>query len=50
MLELAFPTLACGGAQGFGGPLGPASPGAVLQQLEGCQLEGLLMSVVVSGK
>ncbi|KAF4789577.1 hypothetical protein TURU_150475 [Turdus rufiventris] len=37
-------------AWGFRGPLGSASYGAVLQLLEGCQLEGLLMSGVVSGK
>jgi len=50
MLELAFRTPACRRVQGFGGPLGPASPGAVSQLLEGCQLAGLLMSGVVSGK
>jgi len=41
---------ACRGARGFGDPPGPASPGSVSQQLEGCQFEGLLTSNVVSGK
>lgn len=50
MPKLAPCTSECKRTQGFKGPLGSARPGAVAQLLEGCQLAGLLMSGVVSGK